>query len=218
MVGEFPGYVIESPGLKLDVSRGPLLMGVLNVTPDSFSDGGEYLESSAALGRGLAMAAEGADIIDIGAESTRPGSEGVSADDQTHRETWNLLRELVGHPDFLYVADCKLATMDNMRYIDQQGGRFVSVLPATRKEDAEFRRRLLAEPDGSAWKWLHDILDEHEEVEDRVSIWPRETLTADGYRLWWFHSTRKAERDEAARRKKIDRAIGQLDELRCRMN
>jgi transposase len=146
--------------------------------------------------------------------ATRSGN---TTDDQTHEETWNILRELVGRADFLYVADCKLATMDNMRYIHRQGGRFVSVLPATRKEDTEFRQRLVAEPRAAKWEWLHDLQDDAGEVEDRLSIWPRETLTADGYRLWWFHSTRKAQRDEAARLKKIERAIGALTELRRRM-
>ncbi len=82
---EKKGYVIESPGLRLDLSSGPLIMGVLNVTPDSFSDGGEYLESSAALKRGLVMIEEGADIIDVGGESTRPGSEAVGVEEQIDR-------------------------------------------------------------------------------------------------------------------------------------
>lgn len=143
---------------------------------------------------------------------------GNTTDDRTHQETWEVLRELVGSADFLYVADCKLATMDNMRYIDQQGGRFISVLPATRKEDAEFRKQLLDQPETTSWNWIHDICDEQGEVEDRLSIWPRETLTSDGYRLWWFHSTRKAARDEAARLKRIDRAIAELNALRRRLN
>ena len=50
-------------------------MGILNVTPDSFSDGGQFLDADAAVERGLALAAAGADIIDIGGESTRPYSE-----------------------------------------------------------------------------------------------------------------------------------------------
>lgn len=61
---------------ELDLSR-PAVMGVLNVTPDSFSDGGDYLDAGDAVDRALAMAAEGADIIDIGGESTRPGAEPV---------------------------------------------------------------------------------------------------------------------------------------------
>lgn len=63
----------------------PLVMGVLNVTPDSFFDGGRYLEAEAAIERGRAMAAEGADIIDIGGESTRPGAEPVAENEELRR-------------------------------------------------------------------------------------------------------------------------------------
>ena len=64
---------------------GPLIMGVLNVTPDSFSDGGMYPNTRDAIARGLDMLAEGADIIDVGGESTRPGSNRVDADEQKRR-------------------------------------------------------------------------------------------------------------------------------------
>jgi dihydropteroate synthase len=60
-------------------------MGILNVTPDSFSDGGQFLEPGRAVEHGLRMAAEGAAIIDVGAESTRPGSQHVPADEQVRR-------------------------------------------------------------------------------------------------------------------------------------
>jgi dihydropteroate synthase len=65
--------------------RRPLLMGVLNITPDSFSDGGSYLDHSAAITRGMQMLAEGATILDVGGESTRPGSESVDATEQIRR-------------------------------------------------------------------------------------------------------------------------------------
>lgn len=58
----------------------PLVMGILNVTPDSFSDGGNYLDPEQALDRALEMEAEGADILDIGGESTRPGATSISAE------------------------------------------------------------------------------------------------------------------------------------------
>jgi dihydropteroate synthase len=60
-------------------------MGVLNVTPDSFSDGGRYLAVDAAIGAGLQMMADGADLIDVGGESTRPGAEPVPADEELDR-------------------------------------------------------------------------------------------------------------------------------------
>jgi dihydropteroate synthase len=60
-------------------------MGILNVTPDSFSDGGRFLEARAAIARGRALVAEGADIVDIGGESTRPGAEPVPAAEELRR-------------------------------------------------------------------------------------------------------------------------------------
>ena len=63
----------------------PLVMGVLNVTPDSFSDGGLYLDPERALERGLAMVAEGADLVDVGGESSRPGAEPVSEVEECRR-------------------------------------------------------------------------------------------------------------------------------------
>jgi dihydropteroate synthase len=61
------------------------IMGILNVTPDSFSDGGRFLDVAAAVAHGLALAADGAAIIDVGGESTRPGAEAVSADEELRR-------------------------------------------------------------------------------------------------------------------------------------
>src|SRR5215469_4615560 len=68
-----------------DVSRHGLIMGVLNVTPDSFSDGGDFLAADRATERGLQMAAEGAHIIDVGGESTHPGSQPVAVEEELRR-------------------------------------------------------------------------------------------------------------------------------------
>lgn len=72
-------------GRTVDLSQRALLMGVLNVTPDSFSDGGEFFTTDKAVEQGQRMAADGAQIIDIGGESTRPGAEAVSAEDEIAR-------------------------------------------------------------------------------------------------------------------------------------
>jgi dihydropteroate synthase len=69
----------------LDPSPHTLVMGVLNVTPDSFSDGGQYAGEEAAVHRGLEMLAQGADLVDVGGESTRPGAEAVEADEECRR-------------------------------------------------------------------------------------------------------------------------------------
>lgn len=77
--------IVEWPKGRLDFSAGCVVMGVLNVTPDSFSDGGQFLDTDKAIEHGLKMAAKGATIIDIGAESTRPGAEPVTVDEQIKR-------------------------------------------------------------------------------------------------------------------------------------
>ncbi len=70
---------------SLDLGLRTLVMGILNVTPDSFSDGGEFFEARRAVDRAWRIAEEGADILDIGGESTRPGSSGISADEELRR-------------------------------------------------------------------------------------------------------------------------------------
>ena len=73
-----------APTFSLDLTF-PSIMGVVNVTPDSFSDGGRFLAADAALEQALTLVREGASIVDIGGESTRPGSEPVSADEELRR-------------------------------------------------------------------------------------------------------------------------------------
>ena len=70
---------------SIDFARGPSLMGIVNVTPDSFSDGGQFAATGAAVEHALRLAAEGADILDIGGESTRPGSTPVEEKEELRR-------------------------------------------------------------------------------------------------------------------------------------
>ena len=72
-------------GQSLDITHRALLMGIVNVTPDSFSDGGSFLDPLAACKQGLKLVEEGADILDIGGESTRPGSHSVPLEEEIQR-------------------------------------------------------------------------------------------------------------------------------------
>ncbi|MBL7052121.1 MAG: dihydropteroate synthase [Candidatus Marinimicrobia bacterium] len=72
-------------GRRFDLSEKPAIMGILNVTPDSFSDGGRHLDTECAIQRGIEMEKHGADIIDIGGESTRPGAKEISVIDEKNR-------------------------------------------------------------------------------------------------------------------------------------
>jgi transposase len=140
----------------------------------------------------------------------RPASGNVT-DDTTHRENWELLCQIAGRRDFLYVADCKLATIENMNYIAGKGGRFVSVLPRTRKEDRVFRQRV--QQGAVVWQPLWDKTDEHGAVLDSFSVCGETQALPEGYPLWWFRSTRKAELDLAARSGRLARAEQQLRQL-----
>jgi dihydropteroate synthase len=83
------------PGRTLDLGRRTLVMGVLNVTPDSFSDGGAFADPARAVAHALALEAAGADIIDVGGESSRPGSDPVAPEEETRRVV-PVVRELAG--------------------------------------------------------------------------------------------------------------------------
>ena len=138
-------------------------------------------------------------------------ASGNVADDGTHRDTWDLLCKLTGRRDFLYVADCKLASAENMAYVHQRGGRFLSVLPRTRSEDASFRESLQR---GEVTKRLiYDKTDEGGEILDHYSLCEPATLSAEGYRLIWFHSTSKAGHDADARYKQVARTTVRLSNL-----
>ncbi len=78
-------FLFRSGSVEYDFASRTHLVGVLNVTPDSFSDGGKYFDRSAAIEQGIRMAEEGADIIDIGGESTRPGSDPIPLDEELRR-------------------------------------------------------------------------------------------------------------------------------------
>jgi transposase len=142
--------------------------------------------------------------------------DGNTADDITHIPTWDELRALVGRPDFLYVADCKLANRAAMDHIDRNGGRFVTVLPRSRKEDTEFRDWLWGQdPD---WDEAHRRPGRrHAEVDEVWHTTPARSPSAEGYRIVWVRSSTKIDRDAEARRARIAKGIVVLDDLNQRL-
>lgn len=142
--------------------------------------------------------------------------DGNTTDDVTHIPTWDELVALVGRTDFLYVADAKLANRAAMDHINTRGGRFVTVLPRTRREDRDFRD----------WIWDHepDWTQAHRRPAERRGdpdhLWhttPAPAPSAEGYRIHWVRSSTKIDRDAEARRARIAKGIAVLDELNSRL-
>jgi transposase len=143
--------------------------------------------------------------------------DGNLNDAKTHIETWEALSAVVGGPDFLYVADSKLCTRENMDHIDRRRGRFVTVLPRSRLEDAEFR------------EWIQTHEPPWEEVWNRPNPrrkgGPRDLWRAFKYHLpsreaWpviWVSSTLLALAWDRSRRERLARADQELDRLRKKL-
>ena len=142
--------------------------------------------------------------------------DGNMTDDRTHVATWKILREIIGSSDFLYVADSKLCSRENMGFIHAAGGLFVTVLPRTRKEDAQIRA-LLAEHSVD-WQLIWErppLRRQHDRPERFEAL--ADLTTAEGYRLVWFRSSEKWKRDEQWRQSAIDRARFAIHHLRERV-
>jgi transposase len=144
-------------------------------------------------------------------------ADGNTSDSVTHIETWNTLRTVAGRPDFLYVADSKLCSHDNLTYIDHAGGRFVTVLPRSRREDKQFRKWI--QTGVPAWELVWDRPYVRRTVGPR-DVWSvyRDPLgTAEGFTLTWVHSNLLTLRQQERRHRNISVATAALTALRERI-
>lgn len=144
---------------------------------------------------------------------------GNRTDDSVHRGNVAALRRLLGREDFIYVADSKLCTVENLRKIAGAGGKFVTVLPRSRKEDKEFREYLRQE--GVRWRFLVKIPSRGRYLAppDVFSTCKApENTTKDGYRLIWIRSSQKAAVDKAHREELLEKASAELGEVAEKLN
>jgi len=145
---------------------------------------------------------------------------GNRSDDSIHRTNLEQLRALLQRNDFVYVADCKLATQKNLAYIDSYGGRFVTVLPRSRAEDKEFRNHL-RQGLPARWRRLHVQENQRRKSDPPEVYWTTAagpSQTKEGYHLLWCRSSVKAEIDAKERQDSLERAEAQLLELSTRLN
>lgn len=103
-----PAAVWQLRTRRLSLDRRPRLMGIVNVTPDSFSDGGRFFDASAAVDHALQLVADGADLIDVGGESTRPGSRPVDATEELRR-VLPVVQRIVAHSPVAVSIDTRKA-------------------------------------------------------------------------------------------------------------
>jgi transposase len=143
--------------------------------------------------------------------------DGNQTDDRLHPANHQRLRRLLQRSDFIYVADCKLATEENLRKIAACGGRFVTVMPRTWEEDKSFRAQVQAGK--LEWSWLLSRKNNRkpDSKVDRYYLAPG-TYAAKGYSLVWIKSTQKAEQDAETRTRHIDQALDALRALQVRLN
>jgi len=143
--------------------------------------------------------------------------DGNTTDSPSHLESWDTIHRLTGTPDFIYVADCKLATTDNMAYIASKGGKFITVLPANRKEV----------------EWFHEHIQDHELEWDEVIHQPNQRMvqgppdiyrmtpapmrSAEGFRILWVWSSHKAEQDRDTRHELMAKAVKAVENVEKRL-
>ena len=140
--------------------------------------------------------------------------DGNTSDDQVHLDTWNYLYAIMGHANYLYVADSKLCTRENMGYIASRHGRFLTVMPRTRGEDAWFRQYVQTNP--VDWQEVHREANPRRRNGSEVVYHGLESprLSSEGYRVLWYRSSQKQEQDRHIRQQRLERANARLQALR----
>jgi len=145
---------------------------------------------------------------------------GNRTDDTIHRSNVDRLRQILHRMDFIYVADSKLATRNNLAHVDKYGGKFVTVLPRTRVEDKRFRTGL-REGTPVRWRKLLEI-ENHRHKSDPPDVFYSTAdgpgKTSEGYRIVWIRSSQKAELDALARETSLEKAETELFDLNARLN
>jgi transposase len=144
-------------------------------------------------------------------------ADGNTNDSVTHIQTWDTLCTVAGRADFLYVADSKLCSRDNMEHIHRAGGRFVTVLPRSRREDAEFRKWL--QRNTPHWELVWDRPNPRAEdgPRDCWYVYQAALPSAEMWPVVWVFSTLLQLHQEARRRRQIAAATEALSALRARL-
>jgi transposase len=143
---------------------------------------------------------------------------GNVTDDKTHIETWNTLRKITGCPDFLYVADSKLCTDEQLSYIVNQGGRVVTIIPETWSEVESFKEKLRKTKKAKDIIWRRAKPGSYDKKEYFSAFRGDYFTTKRGYRIHWIYSSEKRQRDRQNREKHLKKVEQRLAVLNGKIN
>lgn len=142
--------------------------------------------------------------------------DGNRTDDTTHRVNWNGLRDLLEKEDFIYVADCKLCSAENLRHIDASGGKFITVVPKNRADVKKFHERLATRE--VQWEDAYQVESSRKKGEFiRYRTYEGEP-SQEGYRIVWIHSSSKEAQDKSRREHRLAKVQEQLQALQPGLN
>lgn len=143
---------------------------------------------------------------------------GNRTDDTTHIETWNTVRKLAPAGDFLYVADSKLCTDEQLHYIVQRGGRAITIIPETWAEVAAFKAELRTTRKAKQEIWRRPKPEDDEQSEYFSVFVGEHTTEKRGYRIHWIYSSEKRKRDRMSREQRLRKAETALMALNAKLN
>jgi transposase len=143
---------------------------------------------------------------------------GNRTDDTTHIETWNALRRIVSDPGFVYVADSKLCTDEQLSYIVGNGGRAITIIPETWGEVNSFKEELKQKRKAKGIIWRRQKPGSHNEKEYFSTFRGEYFTTKQGYRIHWIYSSEKRKRDRENREKILRKAEHSLAAINAKIN
>ena len=145
--------------------------------------------------------------------------DGNKTDDTTHKVNWDALKDFLKKADFVYIADSKLSTTENLEYIDGESGKFISILPKTRKEVGQMYDNLgLGQTPSQEWQPIHQTVNSRKKGEVTTYRSYEGDKSKEGFRIIWIHSSAKAVQDAAITSNRIDKAAKELKELSSKLN
>lgn len=142
---------------------------------------------------------------------------GNHTDDKTHIETWKTLRSISGKTDFLYVADSKVCTDEQLRFVVKNGGRVITVMPDTWIESQRFKEELREKAKAKRIIWRRFKPNSDHEME-YFSVFTGNYSTKQGYKIQWIYSSEKKQRDRKHREQLLEKTESALAKLNSKIN